>query len=252
MEQPRLAADKVGPTAREVVAHLPPRRSSTRSPPPSPAIPSSSSAWRRTPSSRGARKLLDGRGHQVHVPRVRELLLAVEASASQSSSGPASPRSRWSSSTAAWSADVGAREANRRFMSSSSGFVSSTATARGSNAIPHFGQVPGSGLTTSGCMGQTYWTFSSGHAGASSSRAMPHLGHGPGPICCTSGRIGQTSTRSSLTWGPLWDGTPGRWPAGCTGMATGTGMPFGMGSAARLWVLSGSARNLSRQCRQQK
>ncbi len=43
---------------------------------------------------------------------------------------------------------------NRFVMSSSSGFVSSSAaTVTGSRAMPQIGQLPGSSRTISGCMG---------------------------------------------------------------------------------------------------
>ena len=45
----------------------------------------------------------------------------------------------------------------RRRMSRSSAFSSSPAvTVRGSNAMPHLGQLPGESCTTSGCMGQVH------------------------------------------------------------------------------------------------
>ncbi len=65
----------------------------------------------------------------------------------------------------------------RRLMSVNSGFGPSS-TVRGSRAMPHFGQLPGWSLITSGCMGQTYSTRSAG--GPAGSRAMPHFGQTPG------------------------------------------------------------------------
>src|SRR5690242_15797665 len=47
----------------------------------------------------------------------------------------------------------------RRVMSINSGFgPSSAVTVRGSSAMPHFGQLPGRSLTTSGSIGQKYST----------------------------------------------------------------------------------------------
>jgi hypothetical protein len=77
-------------------------------------------------------------------------------------------------------------------MLSSSGLAAATVTVRGSSAIPHFGQLPGSGRTTSGCIGQVYSVFVASAAGASGSSAMPHFGHAPGPSLLTSGSIGHT------------------------------------------------------------
>jgi hypothetical protein len=46
---------------------------------------------------------------------------------------------------------------NLRVMSATSGLAASPPDAtRGSKAMPQIGQVPGSGRTISGCMGQTY------------------------------------------------------------------------------------------------
>ena len=80
---------------------------------------------------------------------------------------------------------------NRRVMSSSSGFCSSTVTVRGSNAMPQIGQSPGASRTISGCMGQTYSVRDAGSTGAAGSRAMPQLGQLPGRSDLTSGHIGQ-------------------------------------------------------------
>src|SRR5438874_1743394 len=44
----------------------------------------------------------------------------------------------------------------RRVIAASSGLSPSALTARGSSAMPHTGQEPGSSRTTSGCIGQTY------------------------------------------------------------------------------------------------
>ena len=50
--------------------------------------------------------------------------------------------------------------------------------------IPHFGQVPGSALTTSGCIGHV-------HAdGAAAMSFIPHCGHVPCSVLTTSGCIG--------------------------------------------------------------
>src|SRR5712692_5585446 len=82
---------------------------------------------------------------------------------------------------------------NRRVMSISSGFASSSrVTVLGSSAIPQIGQEPGSWRTISGCMGQTYSVFIEGAEGAAGSRAMPHLGQAPGLDSRTSGSMGQT------------------------------------------------------------
>ena len=56
---------------------------------------------------------------------------------------------------------------------------SSNVTVRGSSAMPHIGQEPGSERTISGCIGQTYSVFTVGADGAAGSRAMPHLGQAP-------------------------------------------------------------------------
>src|SRR5258706_15587133 len=54
---------------------------------------------------------------------------------------------------------------NRRVMSRSSGLSSSTVTLRGSSAMPHIGQFPGSVLTISGCIGQADLRLAAGRAG---------------------------------------------------------------------------------------
>src|ERR1700687_1295190 len=74
----------------------------------------------------------------------------------------------------------------RRVMSRSSGLSSSTVIVRGSRAMPHIGQLPGSARTISGCMGQVYSVLLAGSAGDSGSSAIPHLGQGPGLIWRTS------------------------------------------------------------------
>ena len=53
---------------------------------------------------------------------------------------------------------------NRRVMSSSSGFLSSSVTTRGSRAMPQIGQEPGPSRTISGCIGQVHSVFVSGAA----------------------------------------------------------------------------------------
>ncbi|OIQ64060.1 hypothetical protein GALL_543940 [mine drainage metagenome] len=69
----------------------------------------------------------------------------------------------------------------RLVISMRSGFSSSVALLRGSNAMPHIGQLPGSLRTTSRCIGQTYSVaFDFAGAGVIGSSAMPHLGHEPG------------------------------------------------------------------------
>ncbi len=90
---------------------------------------------------------------------------------------------------------------NRRVMSMSSWFGgSSSATVRGSSAMPQIGQTPGSSRTTSGCMGQTYSTLvaSTGTAGSS---AMPQSGQLPGAGERTSGCMGQVKTVPVAGWG---------------------------------------------------
>jgi hypothetical protein len=57
--------------------------------------------------------------------------------------------------------------------------------------MPHFGQLPGSLRTISGCMGQVNSTLVDAALGASSSSAIPHFGHGAGSGDRTSGCIGQ-------------------------------------------------------------
>ena len=79
----------------------------------------------------------------------------------------------------------------RRVMWRSSGLSSASVIVRDSRAMPQIGQLPGSFLTTSGCMGQVYSVVVAGGAGDSGSRAMPHLGHGPGVGWRTSGHMGQ-------------------------------------------------------------
>ena len=81
---------------------------------------------------------------------------------------------------------------NRRVMSRSSGFSSSSEIVRGSSAIPQIGQLPGSDRTISGCIGHVYSVLVANSAGDSGSRAIPQDGHGPGPACRTSGHIGHT------------------------------------------------------------
>src|SRR3546814_19586697 len=73
----------------------------------------------------------------------------------------------------------------------SSGFFSSADTVIGSSAIPHFGHSPGSSCTTSGCIGQVYWTCRCKGMGAASSSGMPHFGQAAGPSFSTPGHIGQ-------------------------------------------------------------
>ena len=80
----------------------------------------------------------------------------------------------------------------RRVMSLSSGFSSSSrVTVRGSKAMPHLGQLPGSSRTISGCMGQVYSVLVADAGIPSGSRAMPHFGQLPGPSRRISGCIGQ-------------------------------------------------------------
>jgi hypothetical protein len=118
----------------------------------------------------------------------------------------------------------------RRVMSISSGLSSSSrATTFSSRAMPHFGQVPGSARTTSGCMGQTYSVRVAGASSTSGSRAMPHLGQAAGEASRISGSIGQMYAAPS------------------TAVA---GAACGAAADARTWT--GSARNFSRQCLLQK
>jgi hypothetical protein len=80
----------------------------------------------------------------------------------------------------------------RRDMSSSSGSAGcSTLTIVGSNAMPHFGQSPGSSRTTSGCIGQVHSVFVVARTGDEDSSAMPQCGQLPGPGSSTLGHIGQ-------------------------------------------------------------
>ena len=107
-----------------------------------------------------------------------------------------------------------AAQRNRRVMSSSSGLAASGTTVRGSRAIPHFGQLPGSPRTTSGCIGHVYSTVGVREsAPISASRAMPHFGHAPGPSWRTSGHIGHEYQVSAPA--PPGDGpgtAPAPWP----------------------------------------
>ena len=83
-------------------------------------------------------------------------------------------------------------------MSSSSGFRSSSVTARGSSAIPQIGQAPGASRTISGCIGHVHSVLVTGAATTGSS-AMPHFGQAPGPFWRTSGSIGQVYSASAAT-----------------------------------------------------
>jgi hypothetical protein len=91
--------------------------------------------------------------------------------------------------------------------------------------MPHFGQLPGMALRTSGCIGQLY-SAAAGAAGIIGTSAIPHFGHEPAPTCTTSGCIGQVYS------------TPVRVDAG----AAGTPPAY----------LPGSASNFAAQCLQQK
>ena len=122
----------------------------------------------------------------------------------------------------------------RRVMSRSSGFSSSTAAVRGSSAIPQIGHAPGSVRTISGCIGQVYSTADTG-AGCTGSNAIPHFGQAPGASACTSGCIGHVQRPSA--GGP--DGGTGFGPPSVT-------------SSGFFSHASGSLRNFSRQCVQQK
>jgi hypothetical protein len=81
---------------------------------------------------------------------------------------------------------------NRRFMSASSGFCSSSAeTVLGSRAIPQIGQLPGWFRTTSGCIGQVY------------SAALVAAGSGAsseGGRCSTAYRAGSLRNFSRQCW----------------------------------------------------
>ena len=71
---------------------------------------------------------------------------------------------------------IAAETHNRRAMSISSGFFSSTADAtRGSSAIPHIGQLPAASRTTSGCIGQVHCApggaVTTGRGGAAATNA---------------------------------------------------------------------------------
>src|SRR5205823_14882447 len=61
----------------------------------------------------------------------------------------------------------------------------------------HIGQLPSSGRTISGCIGQVYSVLRSGR-GFSRSSAIPHLGQGPDLLARTSGHIGQTYSAPEL------------------------------------------------------
>ena len=74
--------------------------------------------------------------------------------------------------------------------------------------VPHFGHVPGPSCTTSGCIGQVYFTCLG--AGAAGSSAMPHFGQAAGTALSTPGHIGQTYLAP--------DGT-----AGCADAGAGAG-----------------------------
>ncbi len=119
----------------------------------------------------------------------------ASASSSQTSHGAANAwRSAGSIPAISMTSSGAARAAltqNRRRMSTSSGLgPSSTATVRGSRAMPQIGHSPGAGRTISGCIGQTYSVRETGRGDAGSS-AMPHTGQAPGAVSWTSGSIGQ-------------------------------------------------------------
>jgi hypothetical protein len=80
--------------------------------------------------------------------------------------------------------------AQKRRVISASSELPSIDALRGSSAMPHLGQFPGSLRTTSGCIGQVYSTASF-EGGARASRAMPHFGQLPGDGWRISGCIGQ-------------------------------------------------------------
>src|SRR5436309_2184742 len=83
----------------------------------------------------------------------------------------------------------------RRVIAASSGLSPSALTARGSSAMPHTGQEPGSSRTTSGCIGQTY----SPAPGAAVTR-MPHDGSRsfPGAAARRTGRLWAYSWPSAM------------------------------------------------------
>ena len=120
---------------------------------------------------------------------------------------------------------------NRRVMSTSSDSPPPAVTTRGSSAMPHIGQPPGSARTISGCIGQVYSVLATG--GRPGSSAIPHL-DSPRPFCRTSGCIGQVYEAAS---------------------AAGA-LALGFAGAASTFFfakkLSGSLVNLSRQCALQK
>src|SRR6185437_803400 len=102
----------------------------------------------------------------------------------------------------------------RRLISRNSGFSSSTAvTVRGSRAIPQIGQLPGSCLTISGCIGQVYSTLEDG-TGVSGSSAIPQLGQGPCLVSRTSGHMGHTKATSPVRF---CGGLCGEAVCGCVG-----------------------------------
>jgi hypothetical protein len=84
-----------------------------------------------------------------------------------------------------------------RILMSSALSSSSTATVRGSSAMPHFGQLPGASRTTSGCMGQVHSVLAAGASAVNDSSAIPHFGQLPGPTCRISGCMGQVNSAPS-------------------------------------------------------
>src|SRR5262245_53308463 len=81
---------------------------------------------------------------------------------------------------------------NRFDISTSSGLgASSSVTVRVLSAMPNLGHAPGSSLTTSGCIGQTYSSLVTGSP-ATGSSPIPQIEQLVGRSARTSGCIGQT------------------------------------------------------------
>jgi hypothetical protein len=115
--------------------------------------------------------------------------------------------------------------------------------------MPQIGQLPGPGLTISGCIGHVYSVLVAGSAGDSGSSAIPHFGHGPGPACLTSAHIGHTKLRASPFPAPA--DTAGFACVIPAGILNDTNPdPIGLGGEER--IFSGFAWNFARQPAEQK
>jgi hypothetical protein len=62
--------------------------------------------------------------------------------------------------------------------------------------IPQVGQVPGSALTTSGCIGHVHDDAAMGMS------FIPHVGQVPGSALTTSGCIGHVHDDAAVPWSP--------------------------------------------------